>query len=170
MRLFSLVLAALAISVLPAKAEPRIHCPGQEENLATYLEIHKVLFMERDSSRINEFYAEQILSHNNDQGGGPGELRSSDYLAKMWERSREKEPNRVLEDELILCVDDFVVVRTTLKSNFNQPLMGFEPTGEPYAFTATDIYRFEDGRVVERWGNADFSFLMSQLGFRYTRD
>jgi len=110
-----------------------------------------------------------MIAHDND-AGGPGELRSTDDMVRMWDNSRIHEPDRVLDDELILCVDDFVVVRTTLRSNFNRPLAGIEPSGEPYAFTATDIYRFEEGKVVERWGNADLAFLFRQLGFKVSKD
>jgi predicted ester cyclase len=46
------------------------------------------------------------------------------------------------------------------------PVLGHAPTGKPYSITATDIYRFEDGKVVERWGNADLVTLFRQLGFQ----
>lgn len=165
-----ILLAVLAMVMgSPASAQLRIHCDGQTENLNTYLEIHKVLFSDRDTTRVEEFYADQIISHNND-AGGPGSLVSSDSMRDMWDASKKNNPERVLEDELILCVDDFVVVRTTIKSNFNTPLAGYEPTGEPYEATAIDIYRFEDGKVVERWGNADVAYIFRQLGFTMVKD
>ena len=169
MRFLSFGVALLL--ALPAAAEPRIHCPGQEANLQTYLEMHKYLFMERDTSKVTDYYADEFISHNNDRGQGT-DVRTvtPDYMARRWDESRELEPGRTLEDELILCVDDFVVVRTLLKSNFARPIAGVEPTGEPYEYTATDIYRFEDGKVVERWGNNDFAYVYRQLGFSITRD
>lgn len=167
----SIILASLLATALaaPAAAQVRIHCDGQTENLNTYLEIHKVLFSDRDTTRVEEYYADKIISHNND-AGGPGSLVSSDSMAKMWEESKKNNPERVLEDELILCVDDFVVVRTTIKSSFNTPMAGYPPTGEPYSATAIDIYRFEDGKVVERWGNADVAFIFRQLGFKMVKE
>jgi predicted ester cyclase len=63
-----------------------------------------------------------------------------------------------------------VVVRTLMKTHFVFPLAGIQPTGEPYQYTATDIYRFEDGKVVERWGNNDMANVYEQLGFTITRD
>ena len=88
----------------------------------------------------------------------------------MWEASKKNNPERVLEDELILCVDDFVVVRTIIKSSFSTPLAGYPPTGEPYVITGIDIYRFADGKVVERWGNADVAYIYRQLGFKMVKD
>lgn len=169
MRLFATLSLLLLTLTMPAAAQLRIHCDGQTENLNTYLQIHKILFMDRDTTRVEEFYADEIISHNND-AGGPGSIATAESMRKMWEESKKNNPERVLEDELILCVDDFVVVRTTIKSSFNTPMAGYPPTGEPYSATAIDIYRFEEGKVVERWGNADVAFIFRQLGFKMTKD
>jgi predicted ester cyclase len=166
-----LSLAALATLSAAVHAEPRIQCDDNPENLSTYLTMHKVLFMERDTSRVTDFYADEIISHNNDLGGGAGfRLVTPAEMAKRWDFSRERDPDRVLEDELILCAGDFVVVRTLVKSHFIRPIAGIEPTGEAFEFTATDTYRFEDGKVVERWGNNDMAHVYQQLGFKISRD
>ena len=49
-------------------------------------------------------------------------------------------------------------------------MAGIDPTGEPYQYTATDIYRFENRKVVERWGNNDLASAYRQLGFKISRD
>jgi predicted ester cyclase len=156
---------------VPTQAEPLIRCDGEEENLQTYLQMHEILFTQRDTSRVAYYYAPEVISHNNDRGGGAERrIVTPETMAAFWDRSREFDPERVLEDELILCVDDFVVVRTLVKKHFVFPLAGVEPTGEPYEYTATDIYRFENGKVVERWGNNDMANVYKQLGFTITRD
>ncbi|MBT5240712.1 MAG: SnoaL-like domain-containing protein [Rhodospirillaceae bacterium] len=169
MRIQIALFALISALAAPASAQVQIYCDGQAENLNTYLQIHKVLFSDRDVSRVEEFYADEIISHNND-AGGPGSVVKPDDMRKMWESSLKNNPERVLEDELILCVDDFVVVRTVIKSSFNTPLAGYPPTGEPYEITGIDIYRFDDGKVVERWGNADVAFIFRQLGFKMVKE
>lgn len=167
------VLTVFTLSALSTvtHAETRIQCDDNPENLSTYLTMHKVLFMERDTSRVRDFYADEIISHNNDLGGGAGfRLVTPAEMAKRWDFSRERDPDRVLEDELILCAGDFVVVRTLVKSHFVRPIAGIAPTGEAFEFTATDTYRFEDGKVVERWGNNDMAHVYQQLGFKISRD
>ena len=168
-RIFTSMFALVLALVSPAQAQVQIYCDGQTENLNTYLEIHKVLFSDRDATRVEEFYADEVISHNND-AGGPGSIVRPDDMRKMWENSLKNNPERVLEDELILCVDDFVVVRTVIKSSFNTPLAGYPPTGEPYEITGIDIYKFDNGKVVERWGNADVAFIFRQLGFKMVKD
>ena len=148
--------------------ETSIHCEGEEQNLATYLRMHQVLFMERDSSRVGEFYAPEIISHNQDEGGSSQQLVSNADMAEMWENSKRMSPDRVLINNLILCVDDFVIARVTMKGRRLGPLPDLtaeeQETGRYYEASAIDIYRFENGRVVERWGNNDGVTIMRQLG------
>jgi len=164
---FFFVAAVLYIGLsFQTTAEVRIHCIGEEENLATYLEMHRILFNERNGSRAGEFYADRVLSHNQDSGGALDMIVSPADMEKMWIQSKKDSPERVLEDELILCVEDFVVVRTTLKGIRQGTIMGKSVSGIPFNTTATDIYRFDKGKVVERWGNADLITLFDQLGFK----
>jgi predicted ester cyclase len=171
------VLAALPLATraaepaaAPAAAAkgPVISCEGNEKNLKTYLQIHKVLFMERDSTRVGEFYAPEVISHNLDSGGsGARPVKNAD-MAAMWAASKKYDPKRVLADDLILCSGPYVIVRTTMHGSDNFGYDGNKPTGKPYSISATDIYRFENGKVVERWGNADLVSMFRQIGYTLT--
>lgn len=161
-----LLLAAATVAItFPAGAAPTIVCDANNPNLKTYQQMWKILFMDRDGSRAGEFYAPEIKSHNNDAGGGGGMVKP-ESLAKMWEASKKNNPERVLDDELIICSGDYVVVRTTIRSADNVGVDGNPPTKKPYSATATDIYRFQNGKVVERWGNADVIHIYRQLGYK----
>jgi predicted ester cyclase len=158
--------AAAADGAAPGK--PVIACEGNEKNLQTYLQIHKVLFMERDASRVGEFYAPEVISHNLDSGGGGARKVKNSDMAKMWAASKKYNPDRVLADDLIICQGPYVVVRTTLINSDTTGYEGNAPTGKSYSISATDIYRFQDGKVVERWGNADLVSMYKQLGYTLT--
>ncbi len=166
------VLAAGSLSAqaadAPAAKKPTIACQGNDKNLQTYLQIHKVLFTDRDSSRVNEFYAPEVLSHNQDSGGGVTTKVKSSQMAAMWAASKKNNPERVLADDLIICGGDFITVRTMVHSNDKTGLDGNPPTGKPYSVSAIDIYRFENGKVVERWGNNDTVSIYRQLGYTMT--
>lgn len=163
-------LGALAVAradTSVAAKPPTIACEGNETNLQTYLKIHEVLFTERDTTRVEEFYAPEVISHNVDSGGGGARVVNSAQLAAMWDRSKRQDPERVLADELIICSGDFVVVRTTVHNADNSGVGSYPPTLKPYSVTATDIYRFENARVVERWGNADVVSMLDQIGYTF---
>ncbi|MEZ5499400.1 MAG: ester cyclase [Steroidobacteraceae bacterium] len=142
----------------------KIVCDGQEGNRDQYLRMWQVLFMERDASRVAEFYASQVVSHNSDAGGA-GSVVTSEQLAQFWSLSKKVNPERVLDDELIICSGDYVVVRTLVRSTDKMGMFGQPPTGKSYSTTAIDIYRFVDGKVVERWGNSDLVSIAQQLGY-----
>jgi predicted ester cyclase len=158
--------AAAADGAAPGK--PVIACDGNEKNLQTYLQIHKVLFMERDASRVGEFYAPEVISHNLDSGGGGARKVKNADMAKMWAASKKYNPDRVLADDLIICQGPYVVVRTTVINSDTTGYDGNAPTGKSYSISATDIYRFENGKVVERWGNADLVSMYKQIGYTLT--
>ena len=167
LKALGLAMTLFAVGPLSAADKPIISCEGNEKNLKTYLQIHKVLFSDRDGSRVNEFYAEEIISHNSDGGGSVTRTVPSSYLANMWNKSRQTTPERVLDDELILCSGDFVIVRTRVRSRDYVGLPPYPPTGKPFDISAIDIYRFENGRVVERWGNSDVISQYRQLGYTF---
>lgn len=156
--------AAAADDAKPA-ARPVISCPGSQKNLRTYLKIHDVLFMERDASRVREFYADEVISHNVDSGGGAVRKVTPEQMGAMWTASKRNNPDRRLVDDLILCSGDYVIVRTTIHSQDNVGVNGHPPTRKPYVITGIDIYRFANGKVVERWGNADLMSMIDQLGY-----
>lgn len=151
-----------------APGKPVIACQGNEKNLQTYLQIHKVLFMERDVTRVAEFYAPEVISHNLDSGGGGVHKVKNSDMAAMWAASKKYNPERVLADDLIICQGPYVVVRTMVINSDTTGYDGNAPTGKSYSISAIDIYRFEDGKVVERWGNADLVSMYKQIGYQLT--
>ncbi len=152
----------------PTARKPTIACQGNEKNLQTYLKIHKVLFSDRDVTRVEEFYAPEVLSHNQDSGGNVSTKVKSSQMAAMWAASKKNNPDRVLDDDLIICAGDYVIVRTMIRNADLTGVDGNAATGKPYVISGIDIYRFENDRVVERWGNADLVSMYRQIGYRMT--
>jgi hypothetical protein len=100
----ALLLLATATATQAEEPQPRISCEGNEKNLATYLQIHDVLFTQRDSSRVAEFYAPEVISHNLDTGGSQGASRVKHaQMAAMWTASKALVPER---KRALLVVDE----------------------------------------------------------------
>jgi steroid delta-isomerase-like uncharacterized protein len=59
---------------------------------------------------------------------------------------------------------DKVAVRYTIKGTHSDELMGVPATGNRVDVTGQSFFRFEDGRVVERWQSLDGVTLLTQLG------
>ena len=151
---------------VPAQAT-EIVCPGDQSNLNTYLEMTQILFNERQGDRAGEYYADEFISHNVDAGGLGTAVRTPDHMARIWQHSEEVSPDRTLTNDLIICQDDLVVARVTLEgTRIKGEMEGDPPNGRRFQTSAIDIYRFAEGKVVERWGNNDSIAMIRQLGLK----
>jgi ketosteroid isomerase-like protein len=59
---------------------------------------------------------------------------------------------------------DLVVTRIRARGRFAEDLGDIRSTGGDLDVTATAIYRINDGRLTEHWGETDSLTLMQQLG------
>ena len=89
--------------------------------------------------------------------------------------TREGQKQRILGfrrafPDLHLTIEDMVAegekasFRLTLRGTHQGEFMRVAPTGKQIAVGAVDVARFEDGKVVEQWGQTDLLGLLQQLG------
>ncbi|MEV6497127.1 ester cyclase [Streptomyces prunicolor] len=67
-------------------------------------------------------------------------------------------------DALYPASPDKVIMHITFHGKHIAPFFGQEPTGKEVSWTSLEVYRLEDGKVVERWVQADTAGLMRQVG------
>jgi predicted ester cyclase len=67
-----------------------------------------------------------------------------------------------IEDEV--AEGDKVVARSSWSGTHQGEFQGIPATGKRVTFQVIDIARFENGKAVEHWGQADIMGLMQQLG------
>jgi steroid delta-isomerase-like uncharacterized protein len=70
--------------------------------------------------------------------------------------------NVTVED--MVAEGDRVAARFTARGVHKGSFMGLPPTGKPIIMTGIEIFRIEDGRIAELWGEANLLGLMQQLG------
>lgn len=67
--------------------------------------------------------------------------------------------------DLIYPADDGkVVIHITFSGRHVRPFMGQEPSGKALRWTSIEVYQIKDGRIAERWVQADTTGLLAQLG------
>lgn len=59
---------------------------------------------------------------------------------------------------------DRVTARFTARGIHRGEFMGLPPTGKPIVMTGIEIFRVQNGKIVELWGEANLIGLMHQLG------
>ncbi|WP_433889481.1 ester cyclase [Streptomyces sp. CA-111067] len=57
-----------------------------------------------------------------------------------------------------------VVIHITFSGRHMKPFIGQQPTGDALRWTSIEVYRIVDGRIAERWVQADTTGLLAQLG------
>ncbi len=164
-----LILAATAIMfAAPAMAEDAtfVGCDAKNPNYIAYMGMTNEMFIPRNSKVAPKFYASEFISHNQDRGGGTKTPMKVERMLTMYDESFKTFGERTYENELVICQGDYVVARVAMTSKMTGP-MGAQPaTGKTARISATDIYKFKDGKVVERWGNADNVGQLWQLGLQ----
>lgn len=61
---------------------------------------------------------------------------------------------------------DLVAARWTTIGTHTGPWAGIDSTGKQVTFSGVNIFRLEDGKVVELWNHRDDLGLMDQIGAR----
>jgi predicted ester cyclase len=72
--------------------------------------------------------------------------------------------DQYITQDMVLPVDDKVVVLLTLRGTHIGDFLGIPATNKEVTWTSIEIFRFEDGKIAERWVQADTAGLMRQLG------
>ncbi len=154
-----------AVSAADA-ARTEIQCPKGDPNLKTYLAMSELMFAPRDASVAARFYAPQFVSHDSDAGGGGARTLTPAHFQKVYEAAKRTYGERSYHDDMILCAGPFLVVRVSMTYRMTGPLGAQASTGRTARTSAIDVFRFADGKVVERWGNNDGVGLLRQLGLQ----
>jgi len=71
--------------------------------------------------------------------------------------------HETIEDWIV--AEDKIVTRWTFRgTHTGSPYFGILATGRPVIGTGIDIFRLENGKLIEHWAEVDLLGIMSQLG------
>lgn len=109
---------------------------------------------------IRDLVASGCIDHDPAPGQAPGPEGYIEFFTMM----RTAFPDFKLEVEQLVADEDNVAFAYTATGTHQGEFMGIEPTGEAVRFRGLQISRFEDGKMVERWGSSDELGILKQLG------
>jgi len=161
--LLALVCLSTLVSAFAARAG-EVQCKGNEAMLERYLGLFDNVFNGRKVEMIADYIAPDFLSHDT----APDTPRGPEAIRRLVVNMATAFPQRKLTNDLIMCSGDLVMAYQTVEGTNDGPLFGGPPTGKSFNFKWVDIYRFKDGKVVERWGAGDSLGMMTQMGFKLT--
>ena len=111
-------------------------------------------------SKLDEFLAADFVSHSAPPGLDPG-IEGVKQMVRIFQIAFP-DMGGAVED--VVAEGDKVVVRFSGTGTHQGEFFGIPPTGKPIKSTGINIFRIEDGKIVEHWNNADDLGVMQQLG------
>ncbi|SIR10945.1 conserved hypothetical protein, steroid delta-isomerase-related [Haladaptatus litoreus] len=112
-----------------------------------------------DLGVIDDLVAEDVVYHTPMM-----DMDGRDEYREMAEEVRKVFTDLEMNVEDVISSDDKVVVRYTTRGTHSGEMMGIEPTDEEIEMTGILIDRIEDGKIRERYDNADELGMFVQLG------
>jgi steroid delta-isomerase-like uncharacterized protein len=112
-----------------------------------------------DRSAWYGFHAESVKAH----GLGPGALDKAgmkNFYTALWGGF----PDLKIEIDELVGEGDEVVWRITASGTHDGAFQGVPATGKPVKFGAHYTFRFENGKIVERWSTIDRLSILMQIG------
>jgi len=110
---------------------------------------------------VKEIFAEDYVRHDlrpgNSLPGPEGQKRiAADFRGAF--------PDLHTKIDLVVAEANMVVVRWTTEGTHTGQWGNVSPTGKRARFSGVNIFRIENGKVVELWNHRDDLGLMQQLG------
>lgn len=122
--------------------------------------VYEEVFTHKDLEVLAEVMISGLVDHDPLPGQRSGREGFKDAFAAVHAAFPDYES--VIDDEV--AEGDKVVLRYTSRGTHRGELMGIVPSGKEVSFTGIAIWRVTDGKIVERWNEADIMGLMRQLG------
>jgi steroid delta-isomerase-like uncharacterized protein len=105
-----------------------------------------------------DLYSSDAILH-----GYPGVEPGLDNIKRFYEAFWIAFPDAVATVEAAFADGDKVACRVLVRATNQKAFQGIPASGKSVSLPAITILRFQNGRCVERWTQADFLGLMQQL-------
>jgi predicted ester cyclase len=101
-----------------------------------------------------------------DHDPGPGQGLGPEGFIQYFGDLRKGFPDLNIAAEKLVADDDSVALAYTITGTHQGEFMGLAPTGRKISARGVQIARFENGKMVERWGSSDQLGILQQLGVK----
>ncbi|WP_395945145.1 ester cyclase [Brevundimonas sp.] len=109
---------------------------------------------------FHEVVAEGCVDNDPAPGQGAGPEGFKAFFTEM----RQAFPDLKVEPKTLVSEGDQVAFAYTLTGTHKGDFQGVAPTGRAVEIRGLQIGRFEDGKMVERWGSSDELGILKQIG------
>ncbi|MGI8559552.1 MAG: ester cyclase [Solirubrobacteraceae bacterium] len=111
-----------------------------------------------------ESFAEDAVDHDPAPDQGKGRAGFKDFFTALTTAF----PDAHIEPAHLVADDEHVCIAYTLTGTHKGEFHGLAPTEKKISVRGLQIARFEEGKIVERWGSSDELGILTQLGVNPT--
>ena len=126
-------------------------------NKAVVTRFYKDVLEGGDLSAVDQIADSKVVDHQPAPGQGSGIEGVKQFVSSV----RKGLSNLHTEIEHMVAEGDLVAVHATIRGRHTGELFGMPASGRDIAVRISDMVRFQNGKVIERWGVEDMSGLMS---------
>jgi steroid delta-isomerase-like uncharacterized protein len=117
-------------------------------NKALVAEFIDALFTNGDLDAVDRYLAPDFVNHDPFPGFAP----DREGMRQTGQVFRQAFPDWHAGQEALIAEGDLVTERFTARGTHRGEIMGVSPTGHEVVLAGINIFRVQDGKLVERWG------------------
>lgn len=132
---------------------------SKEQNLATTQKLGEAVST-GDLQALNDIFTPDVVDHDPapDQGTGP------EGFIKFFAMMRTAFPDLIVTVDHIVQDENNLAMAYKIHGTHKGDFLGIAPTGKTIETRGLQIGRYENGKIVERWGSSDELGIVKQLG------
>lgn len=132
---------------------------SKQQNLATNTKLGEAV-ASGDFSAFDQIFAANVVDHDPapDQGSGPQGFRTFFTILKA------AFPDLTVSIDHLVQTETDIAMAYTIHGTHEGTFAGIPPTGKAIKARGMQIARFENGKIVERWGSSDELGILKTLG------
>jgi predicted ester cyclase len=127
---------------------------------ALVTEFIDALFTRGELEAVDRYLAPGFVNHDPFPGFAP----DREGYRRIGQVFREGFPDWRSQLEALIAEGDLVAERFPARGTHQGEIMGVAPTGREVTLAGINIFRVQDGQLVERWGRTDDLGFLQQLG------
>ena len=131
-----------------------------ETNVAA-LERMAELINTGDLDGLDEVVDQDAVDHDPMPDQKPGPEGFKDFFGMLSAAF----PDLTLEPVTVVADEEHVAMAYTIEGTHQGDFQGMAATGKRISVHGTEIVKFRDGKLTERWGSSDELGILTQLGF-----
>ena len=109
---------------------------------------------------MHDLVSENCVDHD----PAPGQVDGPEGYIKFFTTMRTAFPDMKVTVEHMVADDDSIAFAYTLTGTHQGDVNGVSATGKAIEARGLQISKFENGKMVERWGSSDELGILKQLG------